>query len=97
MTRKPGVLATGKGRRSILRVKAIALATKACELTKYKEAHIVSTLAAGYAEKGDFKTAIKWSLKAVDLGEGETKENLKKELKSYQAGKPWRERFTADE
>jgi tetratricopeptide (TPR) repeat protein len=77
--------------------RSIELAKKACELTSYKEAHIVSTLAAGYAETGDFETAIKWSKKAVELGEGEVTEQLKKELASYEAKKPWREKFGSDE
>jgi tetratricopeptide (TPR) repeat protein len=77
--------------------RAIELAKKACELTEYKEAHIVSTLAAGYAETGDFETAIKWSKKAVELGEGEVVDQLKKELASYQAKKPWREKFGEEE
>jgi len=74
--------------------RAIELATKACEATEWKEPHIVSTLAAGYAEKGDFEAARKYSRQAVD-GEGldaEVKEQLRSELASYEAGKPWRER-----
>ena len=71
--------------------RAIDLATKSCGLTEYKQAHIVSTLAAGYAETGDFATAIKWSKKAVELGEGDAVEQWKKELASYEAKKPWRE------
>jgi tetratricopeptide (TPR) repeat protein len=71
--------------------RSIELGTKACELTKFKAAHILSTLASGYAESGDFETAIKWSSKAVELGEGETKEQLEKELESYRQKKPWRE------
>ena len=71
--------------------RAIELATKACELTDYKEAHILSTLASGYAEEGDFESAKKWSAKAVELGEGDMKKQLKEELESYEKGKPWRE------
>lgn len=71
--------------------RAIELATKACEVTEFKQAHILSTLAAAYAETGDFETAKKWSSKAVELGEGSMKEQLAKELKSYEERKPWRE------
>lgn len=71
--------------------RSIELATKACEVTDYKQAHILSTLAAGYAETGDFQTAIKWSQKAVELGSEDQKEALAKELASYQAGQPVRE------
>jgi tetratricopeptide (TPR) repeat protein len=79
--------------------RAIELATKACEVTEYKEAHILSTLAAAYAETGDFETAVKWSRKAVELGtpEGEVDEQLQNELKSYLEKKPWRERQTVEE
>jgi tetratricopeptide (TPR) repeat protein len=71
--------------------RAIELATKACQSTGYKAAYILSTLAAGYAETGDFETAIKWSSKAVELGEAKDKSELEKELASYKNKKPWRE------
>jgi tetratricopeptide (TPR) repeat protein len=79
--------------------RSIKLGTKACEVTEYKKPHILSTLAAGYAETGDFETAIKWSKKAVELGseDDEVIQQLKNELKSYQKKKPWRERQTVDE
>ena len=51
-----------------LPTRSIELATKAADLTEHKQAHILSTLAAGYAETGDFKKAIEWSEKAVAIG-----------------------------
>jgi tetratricopeptide (TPR) repeat protein len=76
---------------------AIELATKACKLTDYKASHILSTLAAGYAETGDFETAKKWSKKAVEVaGNDSTREQLAKELTSYEARKPWRELLQED-
>ncbi len=74
--------------------RAIDLATKACEETEWKEAHIISTLAAGYAEAGNFAKAREVSQQAVDVA-GDDKgidDQLQKELESYQAEKPWRER-----
>ena len=71
--------------------RSIDLAKKACELTDYKAAHILSTLAACYAETGDFEEARKWSGKAVELGEGEIREHLADELESYKQEQPWRE------
>ena len=73
---------------------AIELATKACEETEWKAAHIISTLAAGYAESGDFKKACKFSQKALDAdaGNGGLDEQLQKELSSYKEKKPWREK-----
>jgi tetratricopeptide (TPR) repeat protein len=71
--------------------RAIELAKLACEATEYKQAHILSTLAAGYAEAGDFETAVNWSKKAVEIGGDRLKDQLKKELQSYEARQPWRE------
>jgi tetratricopeptide (TPR) repeat protein len=79
--------------------RSIEMGTKACELTKYQKPHILSTLAAGYAEKGDWETAKKWSAKAVELGskDEEVDQQLKKELESYQQTKPWREKQEVEE
>jgi lipopolysaccharide biosynthesis regulator YciM len=76
----------------------LKLAKLANELTESKVPHVLSTLAAAYAETGDFDNAIKWSTKAVELGgkDKETGEALKKELESYKAKKPMRESLTED-
>ena len=71
--------------------RSLELALKACEVTDYQEAHILSTLAAAYAEMGDFETAIRWSTKAVEQETGDDKEQLTQELDSYKNKKPWRE------
>jgi tetratricopeptide (TPR) repeat protein len=79
--------------------RSIELGTKGCELTKYERPHILSTLAAGYAEKGDWENAVKWSTKAVEVGskDPEVGEQLKKELDSYKEKKPWREKQEIEE
>ncbi|MCE9605690.1 MAG: tetratricopeptide repeat protein [Planctomycetia bacterium] len=72
--------------------RAIELADKACQLTNHKIVHILSTLAAAYAEEGNFTAAKEWSNKALAAAEGDAeKESLRKELASYEAKKPWRE------
>lgn len=70
---------------------AIALAKAACAATEYKRAEFLSTLAAAYAEAGDFEAAIGWSKKAVDIGSEQLKEPLTRQLESFQSHKPWRE------
>ena len=80
--------------------KAQNYAEKAAKLSDYAEAHILSTLAAAYAENGNFKEAVKWSKKAVELGEKENHEQieqLESELNSYQENKPWREKQETEE
>ncbi len=74
--------------------RSIELATTACELTDYKKPHILSTLAAAYAESGDFETAVKWSTQAVEMDDPEHAGQLAEELESYKQGTPWRERQT---
>jgi tetratricopeptide (TPR) repeat protein len=91
---------------------AVKLATAACELSGFETPHILSTLAAAYAETGDFENAIKWSQKAVEASQKGLEaatadddrvkleadhEQLKKEVATYQEGKPIRERQTAQD
>jgi len=71
--------------------RALELATEACKETEYKVPHILSTLAASYAETGDFQAAVEWSSKAVESSPSPLRASLAKELESYKAGKPWRD------
>jgi len=82
--------------------RALALATDACRQTDYKEDYILSTLAAAFAETGDFESARKWAAQAVEVkpsphAEPSRKDELKKELQSYLANKPWREDLPSQE
>ena len=73
--------------------RAVELATKACELTEWKNAEMLATLAAAYAERGDFDEAVKWQKKAIELGNA-SKEFVAKErqrLKLFEDGKPYRD------
>lgn len=75
--------------------RSVQLGKEAAELTEFKEPHILSTLAAAYAETGDFDEAVKWSGKAVELARElghDQLEQLEQELQSFKDKKPWREK-----
>jgi len=71
--------------------KAIENATKACELTDWKNHCYVGTLAAVYAEVGDFAAAVKWQRETIDLLTEDKRAkwlaNYKSRLKLFQSGK----------
>ena len=72
--------------------RAVELAIKACELTEYKQPHILSTLAAAHAEAGDFDAALKWIDKGLEVSDdGPQREHLQKERAHYLEKKPFRE------
>jgi len=72
--------------------RALELALQASESSQYKKPHILSTLAAAYAETGAYDKAMEWSSKAVKLGREDIQGQLEAELKSYEQKKPWREK-----
>jgi tetratricopeptide (TPR) repeat protein len=72
--------------------RAVELACKACELTKYANPAYVDTLATAYAAAGDFESAVKWCQKSIELTKSDkSRAEFSQHLDSYRAGKPWRE------
>lgn len=73
---------------------AISAATKACELTEWKEASWIDTLAAACAESGDFQRAIQLEEQALQTGKlPESEEKAMQErLALYKRAQPYRER-----
>lgn len=78
---------------------AIELATKACELTSWGEASYVDTLAAAYAEAGEFDKAVSYERKAMALsdqaetseGDANRRKRMKERLSLYEKRQPFRE------
>jgi tetratricopeptide (TPR) repeat protein len=71
--------------------KAVDNATKACELKEWKDANSLDTLAAAYAETGDFDSAVNWQTKARDMASEREKADYQSRLDLYIAHKPYRE------
>jgi tetratricopeptide (TPR) repeat protein len=71
---------------------AVALATRACEATGFKDQKYLETLAASYAESGDFAQAVKSQNQAIAVASDETVAKfLRWQLDRYQKGIPYRE------
>ncbi len=74
---------------------AVRLAERACELTQHRQAALLTTLSAAYAEAGRLSDAIATIQKARDLAATAGWSNIVAQdealLQSYQAGKPSRE------
>lgn len=71
--------------------RAIELAKRACELTAWENASYVDTLAAAYAEAGDYREAVRWQERALALPELKGDRKAKDRLELYRSAKPYRE------
>jgi len=72
---------------------ALQESMKACEITKWKDADHLDTLAVAYAETGDFENAIKSVMQALGTKgvPSGTREKMDKHLHLFRQHKPWRE------
>ncbi|MBS0202137.1 MAG: tetratricopeptide repeat protein [Planctomycetes bacterium] len=68
---------------------AVAEATRICVATDHKQEDFLDTLAAAYAEVGDFKNAVEWATKLTKLDP--ENDEFKDRLKLYKAKKPFRD------
>lgn len=71
--------------------KAVELATKACELGRWRDAQGLDTLGAAYAEAANFEKAIHAAERAITIATAQEKPPIEMRLKLYQAGQPFRE------
>jgi tetratricopeptide (TPR) repeat protein len=71
--------------------KAVTSATRACELTQWKSPRPLVTLAAAFAEVGDFNGAVQMQTKAIEITPvgDPVRGYYEASLERYQASKPW--------
>lgn len=72
--------------------RAVEAATRACEITKWRDAEELGVLAAAFAEAGDFAKALEWQEKANTLyTEADDREDGAERLKLYKKRVPFRD------
>ena len=71
--------------------KAVQNASRACELSQWKESAYIDTLAAAYAEAGAFDQAVKFQKQVLQMTEGADRQRMQERLKLYEQHKPYRE------
>ena len=74
--------------------RAVRLAEFACKSTAYKSPPLLDTLAAAYAEVGQFDQAVRTTLQAIEIVRSNPRAStatLESRLVLYRAGKPYRE------
>ena len=73
-------------------IKAVESAKQACQLSDWKDAYAIATLAAAYAESRDFKSAIEFQERANRmLSDPKDTEKGQERLESYRRQKPYHE------
>ena len=86
-------LATGVDPHQRDGARAVVLAEKACKLTHGRDAQIVGTLAAAYAEAGRFSEAVDTSQRAIRVAHASEQESLipdiEQRLKVFESGRPF--------
>lgn len=69
--------------------RAVKLAREACKLSDEKDSAFLDTLAAAYAETGDFESAIEWQEKAIKAAPKKLKAGYTERLERYKSNKPY--------
>jgi len=91
------ILATHKDGRLRNGPEAVRLAERACQMTNYKAVGFLDTLAAAYAETGQFDRAVKTAESAVqlawDAGKAKLVEDICSRLELYKAKRPYHQSF----
>ncbi len=87
------VLATCENEQFRDTVEAVGFAKRTCELTNYKEAKMLDTLAVAYAATDEFAEAVSVTKKAIELakasGDDELANDLQERIKLYKTNQPY--------
>ena len=70
--------------------RAVALATRACELSNWTDTGFLDTLACAHAESGDFAEAVRCTDKVLELCDPLEQDEYRQRLAQFREGKPLR-------
>ncbi len=70
---------------------AVEGATRACDLTSYKNYQYLDTLAAAHAEGGDFEKALTWGFLAAELAPSARKAMVNEHIELFKHRQPFRD------
>jgi tetratricopeptide (TPR) repeat protein len=71
--------------------RALKLALELCRSVDFQSVSALETLAAAYAENGDFRKAVESAERALRIAEGNAADRLEGHIESYRRGEPLRE------
>jgi len=74
---------------------ALRHARRACDLTRHADWSCLDTLAAAFAEAGEFDQAVKWAQEAVRHAPAEEQSGMEDRIKMYKNREPFRESLDA--
>lgn len=76
---------------------AVRLASRACQITQRKRPRPLATLAAAYAEAGQFPLAVQTAQEALALASGQRSmaDDIRQKLALYKSGQPFRDKTPA--
>ena len=70
--------------------KALEMAEKICERTKWNRWDAVLALASAHAEQGEFDEAVKHAQRAIAIAPEQWDDDCRERLREFEAGRPWR-------
>jgi tetratricopeptide (TPR) repeat protein len=70
---------------------AVQLALGCVKATGAQRPDLLATLAAAYAETGDFQAAVRWQARALDQAEPDQEPDYRSRLEQYQTTRPYRQ------
>ncbi len=70
---------------------ALAAATRACELARWRDWSCLDTLSTAHAEAGDFEAAVRRSKEALAMAPRREQAKVRQRLELFEAGRPFRE------